>query len=476
MSKDRKFLPVLLIGLLPISALVLIGYIGSFTRYMADDYCSVYWAQRFGLFRSVWYWYISWSGRFSAYASDWFIMLIGSRNVRLVPPIALAIWLGVTVLAIYLFLRRLGTNTFLFGAALLSAVIFLFVVFLLMPDIQQSFLWWNGMRSYTLPLILLTLFAVLFQLSIDRLKTRRMILLACLFSFLYLFANAGLSDTFAVTQFALLAILAAWRIFLARKRDERDASLAILIAGIVGTMLALVVIIVAPGNAVREAALQPHLNLLDVFMVAFQGTQGHGMSWLSLLQNMVNTPERWLALIGIIFVVAWAGSIQRRLALDLYLVPAFAALGVILSYVSFLPASWGTSEPPPTRTLSVAEFALIACLFPMAFIAGNWFSAKINPRTVMGVLLVPAIFAITISAVMNIQELYQSRETYITFAERWDVAENQILEAKASHQESVTVPSWKNWAGLEVFSDNSKNWLNVCASGYYGIRVIGETP
>lgn len=473
MLKNKKLLSILLMGLLPAVALILISYIGSFTRYMADDYCSTYWAQRFGLFRSVWYWYINWSGRFSAYTSDWFVTLIGAHNVHFIPPVAMAIWLTVTVFAIYLFLKRLEVNEYLWEISLLLGMVFLFTLLLLMPNIQQSFYWWNGMRSYSLPLILLTLYAALFQFCIDRLNTNRTIILASLFSLAYLFLNAGLSDTFAVTQFSLLSFLAFWKIIIDKKWD---ATLTILVAGILGTALALVVIIVAPGNAAREATFPTHPLPLDILVVAWQGTLGHGMSWVKLFQSLVIPPENAMTLVGTILITAWVGSIQYRLALRIQLVPPLAVMGMITAFIAFLPASWGTSGPPPTRAISVPLFALITTLFLISFIAGNWLSTTNVNRAVSLTLLVLAITTINVSAAINIQKIYQSRETYIIFAERWDISENQILTAKALGQKSVTVTSWPNWADLNMLSDSPKNWLNVCTSGYYGIQVIGQTP
>ncbi|HEX2697872.1 MAG TPA: hypothetical protein VHM28_09200, partial [Anaerolineales bacterium] len=243
MVKTKNFIPIVLLGALPAMMLLLHGYIGSFTRYIADDYCSAYWAERFGLLRSVWHWYITWSGRFSAYASDWFIMLIGARNVRFIPPIVLILWLAITTFALYLYVRRILSKENAFGLSLLLSVVFIFSMLLLSPNIQQSFFWWNGMRSYNLPLIFLTLFALVFQLASEKLTTVKSIVLGSLFTLVFFFLNAGLSDTFAVAQFTLLGILIfLWLI----NPEHRKADLAIPSAGLLGTALAIIVIILSP--------------------------------------------------------------------------------------------------------------------------------------------------------------------------------------------------------------------------------------
>src|SRR5262249_32142228 len=152
-------------------------------------------------------------------------------------------------------LRRILSQEIAFGISFLLSIVFTFNILLLSPNIQQSFYWWNGMRSYNLPLIFLTLFALLFQLASEKLITGKAIVLASVFSFIYLFLNAGLSDTFAVAQFTLFGILIfLWWI----NPEHRKAHLTILLAGLLGTALAIIVIILSPGNTAREVYFPPH--------------------------------------------------------------------------------------------------------------------------------------------------------------------------------------------------------------------------
>src|ERR1700690_1304682 len=153
MLRRKNAVPFILMGILPAMMLILYGYIGSFIRYLADDYCSMFYAKKFSFFRSIWYWYINWSGRFSAYAVDWFVTRMGTRAVQFVPPVTLAFWLVVTVLAVYLFLRQKFPGDNAFWMSLTLGIVFIFSMLLLSPNIQQSVFWWSGMRQYSLSLI-----------------------------------------------------------------------------------------------------------------------------------------------------------------------------------------------------------------------------------------------------------------------------------------------------------------------------------
>jgi hypothetical protein len=116
---------------------------------------------------------------------------------------------------------------------------------ILNPNINQSLYWWNGMRSYTLPLLVLSFVFLLYQLLGERLKKN--IFLGSILSFVFFFANGGLSETYVVLQFSLLVFL----LFLKTVREKsikRDADFFWLLAGIIGTLISLFIILYAPGN------------------------------------------------------------------------------------------------------------------------------------------------------------------------------------------------------------------------------------
>ncbi len=462
----RRYAAPFLMGILPAALLALIGDTGSFTRYIADDYCSADWAQRFGLFRSVWHWYITWSGRFSAYASDWFVVQMGARNVGIVPPVMLALWIVVTVAAVYLFLRRVRYEADDWILSLVLGVVFLFAVLTSVPSIETSFYWWNGMRSYTLPLLMLTLFAAVYQYVVGRLVSRPRVIAASLFSFAFLFVNAGLSDVYAVTQLGLLALLTILNFV---SREKKQGAFAVSAAGVLGTVLALVVIVLSPGNPVREASFPAHPGLLRLLAIGWQG-------YSTLLQSILLQPEKLLALVGVMCAAAWAGTRTKQLRTGKWTASALLAMGLVLSYGAFLPGSWGLSEPPPPRNISVPVFFLVAGLSAAAFVGGSRLSMRKWSAAAARTVVVIAILSLNISAGIGIRGAYAARQTYIQYARNWDAEEAVILAAKSSGAATVTVPAWPNWANLDVLSEHSKNWLNQCTSGYYDIEVIGRAP
>jgi hypothetical protein len=77
------------------------------------------------------------------------------------------------------------------------------------------------------------------------------------------------------------------------------------------------------------------------------------------------------------------------------------------------------------------------------------------------------------SALTTIGSLYNQRQVYIDFAEKWDGVDAQILQAKVEDQDSVQIPAMDNWAQLERPTANQGYWPTFCYTRYYGIPVYG---
>lgn len=105
--RSRMPKPRLLAFLLTLLAAVLAvvfaahAYLGSYTRFIADDYCSAYLGQRFGLLRYLWFWYLNWGGRFSAIAADMVLAWSRPQGIGWVPGTALMLWMAFLTAAIF---------------------------------------------------------------------------------------------------------------------------------------------------------------------------------------------------------------------------------------------------------------------------------------------------------------------------------------------------------------------------------------
>ena len=451
-----------------ITALAGLAYLGGYTRFMADDYCSAYYAIRFGLLRSIWYWYINWSGRYTAFAFDWLTLTktLGPYGAHWVPPIAIATWLIATIAAVYISLKAIAPHSSITGVAIAISASFVLAVIILSPDIAQSYFWLNGMRSYSLPLVVMSIYALLFVWLVPRLKSDKAIWLTCILAFGLTFANGGFSETMAALQPAMLIFIIGLH-WLANDR-KIDATFKVLAAATVGALLSLIIVALAPGNALRKAQLPPSPGLIKWMEISIG-------AYFSYLQDILLSPQKITALLGAILVSAWAGiSYKNQIRLRWWMIPVQIIGGLILSFICIPPAVYGYAAPPPPRTLSIAAFALITFWMVASFLIGSWLAHTLRSSVRLEVgLIVLATLLIGVSSALTMAYVNQNRSTYIAYAQKWDAMDAQILQARANHQPFVNIPAMLNWAELERPNDHPKFWATACYSEYYGIQVYG---
>jgi hypothetical protein len=449
--------------------LVLHGWLGSYTRPLADDFCSLYYAEHFGLLRSIWYWRLTWSGRYSAFAADWLeANLFGAYGLRFVPPLILILWLMCAAAAILLGLRAAGVTGGSVPLALALGAAFVSTTLALSPDVPQSLYWWNGMRSYALPLVLLCGYAALLQLWPSAQDNRVRPWLAALAGFGLFFVSGGLSETFAVAQFVLLLFLTG-REYMSQQHAFGTRR-ALLLGGLLGAGAALLAVISAPGNFIRLTEAEvfvPPPGPAELTVISLQ-------SYARLLSAILLTPHKLAALAGSILLAVWVGA-GSQVEAEPRRILLWLSAGVLISLACYPPGVFGYHEPPPPRAETIAVLFLLAGVLYAAFLTGAALRSRLSGAA-SGLAAGLAIALLGLSAVVQAQSLQRAQAVYAEYARTWDALDAQILQAKAAGAESVTIPAVRNWAGLNVLNDNPRFWVNDCYTKYYGILVLGPAP
>src|SRR5258706_73084 len=463
MPKHR--LPLFILVIFTSIGLATYAYLGNFTRMFADDYCSIYFANHLGLLRSIWYWYLNWSGRYTAFAFDWLILksVLGPYRLHYFVPLSIFLWLVLITSTIYLYLQRNSKIPLLHSFSL--AGIFLFVVLILSPDIPQSLFWWNGMRSYTLPLIVITFYFLLFQIGTKYLKIN--LAISCSLGFILFFISCGMGETFAIAQLFFILFIMSLQII--NKPNNLKAELFILSSSLAGAICSIIVIILAPGNAIRQVLLPPSPNFLKLISISLQ-------AYGSFIQGFFLEPAKITGLISAVLVTIWTGDHHKEYFVNtkVKLIPVYILGGIALSFVCFPPGVYGYSVPPPARVMIIPVFFLIGCILYAGFMTGSWLANKYSSVWLNADWLIwMLVLLIGYSTIITSLNLYNSRNTYVDFAKKWDQVDAQILQAKANNLRVVNIPAMNNWAGLEKPTDNPKYWPTQCYSNYYGIQVFG---
>ncbi len=241
-------------------ALALYAYLGTFTRYMADDYCSAAALKTNGFWGAQSYWWQNWSGRYSFSFVISLVEMLGLRIVPILPGLAIALWLLSIVWGFLPLLRNLKVSHAVAGALFLASVA-LWSTYRIVDDYPQIVFWQTGILTYPISIILFFLgMGVAVRRSSNPVKLKWWELVLW---FAFAFISGGFSETGVVVQIALLALFLI--ILFVTKNRQRQILSPILIAAILGSVLSLLVITFAPGNSVRSAGFQHVPPLIQSF-------------------------------------------------------------------------------------------------------------------------------------------------------------------------------------------------------------------
>lgn len=441
--------------------LFLHGYLGHFVRYMADDFCTVFYAHRLGVFRSTWFWYLNWSGRFSASILDATLGALGPKVLPIIVPLTIILWLAALTL---LFLTLLNFPKYKFLISLTLATTGLFTLFLITPDIRQALYWGQGMRSVVPPLIMSTIQILVWNHMRSGNWTRGQLWFWGITSFLLALFAGGFSETYSAFQVAAL-VLSLLAILRSQRLRLSNTSLFVT-SSLLGAICALVIVVLAPGNAERQAFFPPPPSLAGILMISLK-------SYLSYLLMLIDSPNKIFALLGLLSLAALVGS-QLNQEMDARLLWVAPILMFGLMFICFPPAAYGTSEPPPGRTLILPTYFFLMGILAWGMVAGHFFGE--TQRVITSTLLPGMVIVmLVLSASLNAISLYQSRHEFINYANQWDEIDATIRKLKQSGETQVLIPVIPNWAALNTPTDNPRFWVNICMSRYYDVQVLATT-
>jgi Family of unknown function (DUF6056) len=232
-------------------AAALIGYagLGVFTRYVADDFCTAAGVAQHGWISFQTSWYVGWSGRVGATALATLVELGGQRLAWIVAP-SLILSLAVVATVAIREAARLGI-----GRSFAIALVVAFAIVASLPDPFQDLYWLTGATTYIAPLVVWILtFAVAtraLRSSHQRwqVATGALALLATTFS-----------ETAAAVGVAATGIAALVTLIESASRPVRRVIGSFGLGSLAGALI----VILAPGNAVRLTREPPPSLLTTV--------------------------------------------------------------------------------------------------------------------------------------------------------------------------------------------------------------------
>lgn len=455
------------------------AYIGSYSRFLADDYCTAGAANAKGVLGATTYWYVAWDG---VYSANFLHSLTGVAGPRLTPfdvPIALFIWFAAMVFALYQFPSVPSRLTRFCLSALLAAAL-LFSILELSPSVTQSLYWGQGMQSYLPPLILAAVCVGLLGYGSTHPQSLKRSILWGLLAGGIVFIAGGFDETYVALQTSALAV-ALLVGFALGSADFKRKFLPQATICFLGSLASLAVVFFAPGNKVR----QTHFHHLPGLTTLLKIAVGSTIDFLSPQWALWDRNLSLLALLVLSGLVAggfFSGGAgfnwsMRQTKRALVWLPVAS---LVLLAACFAPSAYGLNSNPPGRTY-ILPFSVLVCLIAAwGALLGAWVRQRTLPfpekrvgfigmTVAVGTLILYLVITPLAAYTVVLQE-----PVFARYASVWDAGDQQIRVAKSEGLDHVQIQFLRNWAGLDDITENEKSWVNICASQYYGITITGK--
>ena len=454
-------------------SLVWFAYLGTLSRYMADDYCYAAGLRALGFAGNQVDFYLHWSGRSGAFFFANLTSLPGSWVARIVPTL-LVLCLLVSLTYLYSGLvRRVAPSVGVWPSLGLAATTG-YMLLEGVPNLFQSLYWLDGSLFHTLPLIGLSLSAGATARVSDVRRSPPTRWLETIGLGMIAFLVGAFNEILTVGMvFGLTLLLAGDRLLgeTAGHGSRRWPSIAML----VGSALALAAMVLAPGNQFRRAEYPPPPDLLFVATTSIRDA-GH------FAKDVFRSDG--LALVGVLLVSACIGLLVSRsveqslLSARKLLVVLFGVVLLVGVYLAVLmsPVEYATLSYPSHRALTTMQFLLSVGTVIVGTLLGvmlaRWSSRGWKPWGSSGLLVGTAI---ALAVGMTAASLLGSRELSVDmreFAGSWDRRDALIRASVADGVKSMSVASLSSMGTLEELKYDPNDWFNVCVARYCGLDSV----
>jgi len=464
-----------MIGLCALAMLTTIGvfaYLGTYSRYLADDYCesvrvnkasspvsAVIERYQAGSWRAA--------NRYSNLLFVGFSEWLGRDAMQITMTSMVLLWAAGLIWSIHEIRKYLKINSFFQMDIFLGAMLGFFSL-LQAPNLFQTVYWRSSMMTHFAPLVFGSfLFAFLLRQT-DRSKNSLPInIFICFAAFIF----AGFSEpptTTAITALPLV-MLAIWYW---GKSPDKQKHIELFAWAFAGVILGLLVMAFSPAaaNTIRETRPGIFTILLDSFYFGY----------LFIVNSLKIMPLPFFVSTLIPLLVVWLYPQnevsklpgERRPSIFLFMV-AIPFLAWLLIAAGFSPSVFGQGFPVE-RMRFLATTIMIVTFMLEGGLTGSLLKSKLTAfnRPVFQWLAFAFVAALAIAyPVRAAYHVYKfDVPEYRSHAEAWDQRDAGIRAAAAQGKTDLVVVQLDSMKGIIEYKVD--NWVNRCAAQYYGLNSI----
>lgn len=472
-SAKPRLITALLVAIIMLPVLAH-SYNSSFTRMIADDYCFAVIAKAEGLWGSLVYWFENWSGGHSSILGQSAVALSGPGAAGLLPALLLLSWWASLTWVVYEFWKLCNLRYPTFFAPFLGSLL-VYSIVLGLPNIYQAVYWTSGSLTYTAPMVVTTIYAGFALFTIRWQLSGVWLLVALIASGILSFIAGGFSETTVALQIVMLslAIVAAWFYLpLTKKR----AGAAILVAGLIGSLIALVVTIAAPGNRVREATFSAGLPLVRVGFLAIENAAAFiaiQLAFFSLIPILL-----CLILSAIAAYQLQPVILKKPLTFKSALKWMAIALAVafILITAALSPAAYGMNKMPASRAWVVPQTILIVTAIIWGFAMGLSLKKRDTGISFSAKAAIALLLLLIVGPLLATLGILSTTSSLQTYASEWDARDQSIRSAVANGDTTAIILPYSvdlaKFATLDVVDETATGDYTVCMQNYYGLQSV----
>ncbi|MDQ7026485.1 MAG: hypothetical protein Q9P44_13130 [Anaerolineae bacterium] len=467
----------LIIGVLILTALGTYAVLGSFSRIIADDYCTAYQGLEYGVVDGIVRQYHEWSGAYSTFFMKYALAPLQPSIHPILPTLLIVGWF----VALFVFFSPLAERVRLphpqKGSAFL-ALIMTFVLVNSVPSLQNIY-WYGATIPYVLPVILLVMYvgALLRYFRHPRTPQEDIIMAAVHAAIvLALCGFTEVSITFIVTLHGLGLLLIP-----VVPRTWRRGYIMIVGVGLVAGLIGLIFAVTAPGIAIRQERVNEVFDYQRVSLPRLAYTSLVFTGLFLIAETFGLAHMLFLFLTVFVGLIAYYGvyATDKPYALPK---PTYIALftlgsGILLIMSVVVPNIYALGFVA-SRTLVSARLVQMLMIVVWAYLTA---SAAIRRNWVVRLqrspMFKPTLWSIIgMMAFLPLQTIGSNLIRYPefeTYARGWD-ARHEILSS-ADEGATIRIPDLEydiaDYLLLETIT-NDPNWVNNCATNFYQLEAI----
>ena len=390
-------------------------------------------------------------------------MLFGESVTKYVPIIIY----GFLTISIWPFLYKSFISNDKAFSLVLSAFIVI-LIFINTPNIIQSFYWYGGTITYTMPFLFFNLFlSVLVYRDLKLFKNKP--ILRLIIAFLLMLIVGGFNEIFAVTLIVFFSFIVF--LVLVITHANKKGIIPFLLAGISGLILSLLIMKLSPGVGVRSEIVDNAPSLIWIYDRTYVLTKEFFISF--------SNDKTFLYTFALIFTLAFLFAEKLRIVMKFKLkffnsvlgiaVIIFAAVSSVASI--FAVAFYSMAYHPPERALITATFMIIISVILCAIIINSYLLHSVR-KHVFRLVRFLSFIVFLLSLLLLARDTNRSwrfiKNDLKTYADSWDSQKNSILK-QSSQKDPVIIKNIPMVGRIDGLKD-TKGWVAGCAAAYFGVN------